>query len=82
MSLVTRTQVTDIKHQDDGRWTWKVDGKEYSTNRAGNGIFEQDEYGCFNKQTIGTCQFTACKTVSGMRRKLRNWFCSWEYEEY
>ena len=82
MGFITRTQITDVKKHDDGRWTWKVDGREYTTNKAGCGIGEDDGYGAFSRQTIGTCQFSACKTVSGMRRKLRNWFCSWEYEEY
>ena len=74
------TKITNVRHNEDGRWTWEVDGKGYATNKAGNGIFEEDEYGFYNIQTVGTCDFQACETVSGMRKKLKNWFCSWEAE--
>lgn len=71
--------ITNLKKQADGRWTWKADGVAYATNKAGNGMFEEDEYGFFNKQTVGTCDFKSCKTVSGMRRKLHRWFDDCEY---
>lgn len=80
MKWVTHTKISNIKKHTFGRWTWEVDGKCYATNEAGNGIFEKDEYGFYTKQTIGTCDFKACATVSGMRKKLKNWFCSWEAE--
>ena len=67
-------KITNVRKDADGRWTWEVDGKGYATNKAGNGIFAEDESGFYSRQTVGTCQFTACKTVSGMRRKLHNWF--------
>ena len=67
-------KITNIKKESDNRWTWEVDGVLYSTNRHGNGMFIEDEYGFFNKQKVGTCDFNACKTVSGMRRKLKKWF--------
>lgn len=67
-------KVTNIRKAEDGRWTWECDGVAYATNQAGNGIFVEDEYGFFTKQTIGTDTFIACKTMSGMRRKLKSWF--------
>lgn len=67
-------KITDIRHEPSGRWTWKVDGKGFATNEAGSGIFEEDEYGFYSRQTIGTCDFIGCKTISGMRRKLKTWF--------
>lgn len=67
-------KIANVRHEDDGRWTWTADGTAYATNRFGEGMFIHDEYGFFNKQIVGTCQFVACKTVSGMRRKLNNWF--------
>ena len=65
--------VTGVRYED-GRWIWKVDGQGYATNKAGNGIFEEDQYGFYTRQIVGTCDFTACKTVSGMRRKLKNYY--------
>lgn len=76
-----KVQVKDVRKQASGRWTWElVEGREvncYATNKAGNGIFEKDENGFYTQQTVGTCDFKACKTVSGMRRKLKNWFCAY-----
>lgn len=74
-------KIANVRHEDDGRWTWTVDGVSYATNKAGNGMFRKDEYGFFNRQTVGTCDFVACQSVSGMRRKLNNWFNADE-EEY
>ncbi len=59
---------------DNGRWRWKINGVRYATNFNGNGIFKEDEYGFFTDQIVGTCDFAACKTDSGMRRKLKAWF--------
>lgn len=67
-------KIAKVKKMEDGRWTWTVDGMAYATNKAGNGMFKEDEYGFFNNQTVGTCDFSACKSVSGMRKKLQNWF--------
>jgi hypothetical protein len=67
-------KIENLKKQDDGRWTWTVYGVAYATNQAGNGMFTSDEYGFYNVQTVGTCDFRACETVSGMRRKLKEWF--------
>lgn len=71
-------KVTHVRKNNDGRWTWKVDGIEYGTNRSGCGMFLEDEYGAFSTQTVGMCDFVACKTVSGMRRKLKRWFGGYE----
>ena len=68
--------IKNIKHSENGRWTWEVDGIGYATNNAGNGIFREDEYGCYNYQVVGTCDFHACNTMSGMRRKLKLFFCA------
>ena len=45
----------------------------YSTNEAGEGIFYLTKDGRWN-QIVGTCQFQACKTASGTRRKLNKLF--------
>jgi hypothetical protein len=70
----TSMKIENLKKQDDGRWTWTVDGVAYATNQAGNGMFLEDDHGFYSKQTVGTCDFKACETVSGMRRKLKEWF--------
>lgn len=64
--------IKNLRKASDGRWTWEANGVESATNKAGNGIFTVDEYGFYNRQLVGTCDFTACRTVSGMRRKLKN----------
>ena len=64
-------KIINLKHHTDGIWTFRLSDKGYYyTNRLGNGLFYQD-YKTGNCYTLmGTCQFSACKTVSGMRRKL------------
>lgn len=72
----------------DGSWNWHVvpDEDEYIalgdedmadryffTDRYGEGIFCEYPNGNV-KQLTGTMQFSACETVSGMRRKLIKWF--------
>ena len=74
LEWMTSMKIENLKKHDDGRWTWTVGGKDYATNRAGNGMFTADEYGFYVFQEVGICDFKACKTVSGMRRKLKEWF--------
>ena len=67
--------ITNLKHQSDGSWTWRRAENSrgcYYTDRNGEGLFFQSDKTGETKQLIGTCQFSACKTVSGMRRKLNN----------
>lgn len=65
---------------DEGRWMWRVedDGNEieacYYTNKSGEGIFRQHDNTSRTEQITGTCQFAACETVSGTRRKLMRFF--------
>lgn len=74
--------MTKIKNLrcDDGRWFWRLvtDGREdpgtYFTNRMGEGIFYQDDKTCNVRQLTGTCQFSACETASGTRRKLMRYY--------
>lgn len=60
------------------KWSWtfeKVDPRYlYSTNDMGEGIFEYDSKKGERTQLAGTCQFSACKTASGMRRKIGKLF--------
>lgn len=65
------------------RWRWTfADSEEYDgepryiwhTNDAGEGIFVYDRKRGDDKQIRGTCDFCACQTVSGMRRKLNREF--------
>lgn len=74
-------RIEAVTKEKDGRWTWLVDGVAHATNKAGNGIFVEDEYGFYNIQKVGTCDFIACKTVSGMRRKLKSWYNDSEIED-
>lgn len=64
-------KIQNLKHHADGSWTFHINDKGcYYTNRLGDGLFYQEHStgNCF--QLLGTSQFSACKTASGMRRKL------------
>lgn len=67
-------KVSAVRKNENGSWSWKINGVEYKTNRKGCGVFTEDEHGFCTKQIVGTCDFSACKTVSGTRRKIKNWF--------
>lgn len=64
-------------HHDGREWTWRTGTKSkgvYYTDKNGNGIFYQDDRTGETRQLVGTAQFTACTTESGMRRKLNRIF--------
>lgn len=64
-------------HNTGNQWFWKNSTNScgtYYTNGNGDGIFYQSDRTGETKQIIGTCQFSACKTASGMRRKLNKLF--------
>lgn len=75
------TLVKNVYRNSSGVWYWELlnelevsDGihditGEYCTNRDGDGIFKINGDRS-RTQKIGTSQFSACQTVSGMRRKL------------
>lgn len=46
----------------------------YYTDRNGEGIFFQSDKTGQEKQLVGTCQFSACATASGTRKKLNRLF--------
>lgn len=71
-------------HHDGSSWTWRnANGKSlglYFTSNEGEGIFfQQDKTGNI-KQITGLCQFAACETASGMRRKLNKMFDDWYFD--
>lgn len=68
-------------HREGNQWFWRLEAAEggpvfaydkgvYFTNKQGDGIFFQDDKTAAVRQIVGTCQFSACATASGMRRKL------------
>ncbi len=62
-------------HNDGNQWFWhnkNDDRGVYYTDKSGEGIFFQSSKTGNTKQIIGTCQFCACRTASGMRRKLNS----------
>ena len=63
-------------HREENRWFWRTDSNQgvYYTDKNGQGIFYQSDRTGEEKQLVGTCQFSACETVSGMRRKLNKLF--------
>ena len=65
------SKIIGLKHHNDGIWTFRFDDNGcYYTNHLGDGLWYQEYRTGNTKQIIGTSQFSACKTVSGMRRKL------------
>lgn len=65
--------ITSLKHHENGSWTWrraKNSTGVYYTTGAGEGIFFQSDRTGSTKQIEGLSQFHACRTASGMRRKL------------
>ena len=68
--------ITNLKQHEDGSWTWRRAENStgvYYTTKAGEGIFFQSDRTGNTKQLVGLCQFQACKTPSGMRRKLASY---------
>lgn len=76
--------IKDLHHDKDGSWTWRnANGRSrglYYTNREGEGIFYQDDESGNVRQVTGLCQFSACDTASGMRRKLNKMFDDWRFD--
>jgi len=78
------TKYTVLNSTYEGtKWTWTLEGSEdyngdpryiYHTNSAGEGMFRYDRKRGEDKQLEGICQFFACRTASGMRRKLEKYF--------
>lgn len=67
----TNMRIINLCQHEDGTWSFRLNNSGcYYTNAAGEGLFYQDYKTGSTKQLIGTCQFSACKTHSGMRRKL------------
>lgn len=72
-----KRRIHKLEKREDRFWLWLVDEFEgyFYTNKNGTGIFyDNPQKGIFRKQLTGTCQFIACDTPSGMRRKLTRWF--------
>ena len=64
-------------HNDGKQWFWRNDNNSkgvYYTDKNGEGIYFQHDRNGEETQLVGTCQFTACETASGMRRKLNKLF--------
>lgn len=58
------------------RWSWQMEYENiyYETGKDGDGIWMYNVRTNERKQIAGTCQFSACQTASGMRRKLERYF--------
>ena len=69
-------KINSLTHNSDGSWTFRTEANRgcYYTNANGEGLFFQSDKTGNTKQLIGTCQFSACETASGMRRKLSKLF--------
>ena len=65
-------KIHKLKHHPDGSWTFRTEYNKgcWYTDCNGEGLFFQDDRTGEIKQVTGTCQFSACKTESGTRRKL------------
>lgn len=62
---------------NDREWLWRNSTESrgvYYTDKNGEGIFFQSDRTGQTKQLVGTCQFKACETTSGTRRKLNKIF--------
>lgn len=71
-------------HHDGSSWMWRNANGEsrglYYTSNEGEGIFYQDDRTGNVRQITGLCQFSACETASGMRRKLNKIFDDWYFD--
>ena len=63
-------------HREENQWFWRTadDRGVYYTDKNGQGIFFQADRNGETKQITGTCQFSACASESGTRRKLNKIF--------
>lgn len=64
-------------HNVSKQWFWRNSNESrgvYYTDKNGEGIFFQSNRTGQTKQLVGTCQFKACETASGTRRKLNKIF--------
>ena len=64
-------------HNDGLQWFWRNSNDSrgvYYTDKNGEGVFFQSDKTGKTKQLIGTTQFSACETESGMRRKINRLF--------
>lgn len=81
--------IKNLRH-DDREWYWEIAAEAVSeldnnrcfprsgdvtfcTDKRGDGIFFIGTDGSLG-QIAGTCQFSACETASGMRRKIARYF--------
>lgn len=66
--------------KDGNAYTWR-NGNEsrgvYYTNDNGEGVFFQSDKTGQTKQLVGTCQFSSCESLSGMRKKVNRLFDEW-----
>lgn len=72
-------------NQDGKMYTWRNAHESrgvYYTNRYGEGVFFQSDRTGQTKQLVGTCQFSACSSMSGTRKKINRMFDEWGGEEY
>ena len=68
--------IKDLR-RDKNEWWWRNANDSrgvYYTDKNGEGIFFQSDRTGQTKQLVGTCQFSACETPSGTRRKLNKLF--------
>ena len=68
-------------HNDGKQWCFRnADDPRgtYYTDRNGEGVFFQSDRTGETTQLIGTCQFSACETASGTRRKLSRLVENWD----
>lgn len=70
-------------HNDSDSWTWRNSTESrgvYYTNNNGEGVFFQSDRTGETRQIVGTSQFSACSSASGMRKKLNRIFDE-QYED-
>lgn len=71
--------------KNGNEYTWR-NGNEsrgcYYTNANGDGVFFQSDRTGETRQLVGTCQFSACETMSGTRRKINRLFEEWGGDQY
>jgi len=66
-------------------YTWRNSNESrgvYYTNGNGEGVFFQSDRTGETRQLVGTCQFSACETLSGMRKKINRLFEEWGGDQY
>lgn len=73
MKEANTMKITNL-HHDGNQWFFRnaEDSRGvYYTNGSGEGLFFQSDRTGETKQIIGTCQFSACSSASGMRKKIQ-----------